>query len=74
MAAKTKQFTGFKKGKPCEAGLERLWATHTAIVHLEAGDPFQRITESDIKDACPEELMIDRIDIDDNVREIDIEM
>ena len=35
---------------------------------------FEGITESDIEDACPEELMIDHDDIDDNVEEIDIKI
>ena len=60
----------FKKGEPCEAGLERLEATIEFIEQSQVGNPFENITESDVEDAFPEDLIIDHDDVDDDLFDI----
>ena len=60
----------FKKGEPCEAGLERLKDTIESIEQSQVGNPFENITESDVEDAFPEDLIIDHDDVDDDIFDI----
>ena len=52
----------FKENQPCRAGLERLKLVQQAMSNSRDKDPFVGITESDVEDAAPTNLLIDASD------------
>ena len=69
MVVKINKFTVLRKECLCEAGLERLKSTHNAIMRSLAGDLFKGITESDVEDPCPNEMLVNidkHVDIEVN--------
>ena len=57
-----------KEGQPCHAGLDRFTSIQQAVSASHATNPFDNFTSSDIKDAFPENSLID---LSDNEIEID---
>lgn len=58
----------FKKGQPCEAGAEQLKAQLSVLNEPTLPDPFQAITNSDIKEADDENTMMFDEDLDVDIK------
>ena len=57
----------FKENQPCHSGLARLKAVQQAMIQSRESDPFDGITDSDVEDAAPDNLVIDESDCDDEI-------
>ena len=57
----------FKEDQPCHSGLARIKTVQHAIAQSRERDPFDGITESDVEDAAPDNLVTDESDCDDEL-------